>query len=106
MKLTQQQLDKYASDPTAFLADLQIDVSGNVRRWGDCTDPFQRTDFEALAPGMLRCAGRAENPHAKMRFWGERPRGASKSTDIGAVCVWLMVFGTRPLKLAAFAADR
>ena len=49
---------KYAADPAAFRADLIVDVDGVARRFGDVMDPWQRDDFAALDPALMRCAGR------------------------------------------------
>jgi hypothetical protein len=96
---------RYASDPAAFRNDLLVDVSGNVRKFGDVMDDWQKDDFASLDPALLRCAGRSNEP-AKTRAYYERPRGHSKTHDIAVTCVWALAFSTRPLKGYCFAADK
>jgi hypothetical protein len=95
----------YASDPSAFRADLAVDVDGVVRRFGDVMDDWQRADFAALDPALMRCNGRS-NSGAKMRAYLERGRGHSKTTDLAVTCCWALAFASRPIKGYAFAADR
>ncbi len=100
------QFARYASDPAAFIAELQIDADGQARRFAEVMDPWQVRDFEALLPGLQRCNGRGDNPDAKMRVFLERPRGHSKTSDIAVACVWALAFAARPVKGFAFAADQ
>ena len=70
---------RYASDPAAFRADLIVDVDGTARRFGDVMDPWQREDFLALDDTQYL--------HAYL----ERPRGHSKTGDVGSeACVELL----------------
>ena len=78
---------KYAASPAAFRADLILDVDGTARRFGDVMDPWQRDDFAALDPALMRCNGRS-NADAKQRCWLERGRGHSKTTDLAVMAVW------------------
>ncbi len=97
---------KYASDPAAFRDDLLVDVSGSVRRFGDCMDPWQKADFEALDPGLRLCNGRSTDTNVKTRAWLERARGHSKTTDLAVICTWALTFATRPIHGYCFAADQ
>jgi len=96
---------RYAADPAAFRDDLLVDVDGLVRRFGDVMDPWQRDDFKALDPALMRCNGRS-TADAKMRAYLERGRGHSKTTDLAVMACWAMAFSTRPLKGYAYAADK
>ena len=96
----------YAADPAAFRADLLVDVDGVVRRFGDAMDPWQRQDFAALDPALMRCNGRGDDADARTRAYLERPRGHSKTTDLAVTCCWALAFATRPIKGYAFAADQ
>lgn len=102
-------LAKYAADPAAFRDDLIVDVDGIARRFGDIQDQWQRDDFAAIDPGLMRCNGRA-NPNAddaaKMRVYLERPRGHSKTTDLAVTAVWALAFAARPIRGYAYAADK
>lgn len=96
---------KYAAAPVAFRADLIVDVDGVARRFGDVQDDWQKADFAALDPALMKCNGRSDVP-AKMRAYLERGRGHSKTTDLAVMAVWSMTFATRPLKGYCFAADK
>lgn len=104
--INKQKFDRYAADPSAFRADLLVDVDGVARRFGDVMDPWQRADFAALDPGLQRCNGRKPNDDARMRAYLERSRGHSKTTDLAVTCCWALAFSTRPIRGYAFAADR
>jgi phage terminase large subunit-like protein len=106
MNIELAQLIRYRDNPAEFRDDLLIDVDGVVRRFGDVMDPWQRDDFAALDPGMMRCTGHSVETTAKMRFYGERARGHSKTTDIAVMCTWALAFASRPIKAYAFAADK
>lgn len=95
---------KYANSPAEFRADLYVDVDGVVRQFGDVMDPWQREDFAASGPALMRCNGRSNEP-AKTRMYLERGRGHSKTTDLAVMSTWALAFATRPLKGYAFAAD-
>jgi len=96
---------KYANDPAAFREALTVDVDGIARRFGEVMDPWQRADFAALDPALMRAAGRSTEP-AKMRAYLERPRGHSKTTDLAVTAVWALAFATRPLRGYCYAADQ
>ncbi len=104
--ITAKTFARYAADPSAFRSDLIVDVNGVARRFGDVMDPWQRSDFAALDPALMSCNGRKHDADAKMRAYLERPRGASKTTDLAVVCSWAMAFANRPIRGYAFAADR
>lgn len=97
---------KYSNDPEAFRDNLLVDVDGTVRKFGSVMDPWQREDFAAIDPALMRCNGRADNPDAKMRAYLERGRGHSKTTDLAVLCCWALAFSTRPIKGFAYAADK
>jgi hypothetical protein len=98
---------KYAADPAAFRADLTVDVNGLARRFGDVQDPWQKVDFLSIDPALMVAIGRDPDAETvKKRFYLERPRGHSKTTDIAIVCVYALAFATRPLRGYAYAADR
>ena len=96
---------EYARDPSAFRADLLIDVNGTARRFGDVQDDWQRKDFSSLDAALMRCVGRSEDP-AKMRAYLERARGHSKTCDLAVTCCWALAFATRPIRGYGYAADK
>lgn len=103
--ISQALFKKYAADPAAFRADLLIDVDGTARKFGTVMDPWQTADFQSLDPALRRCAGRSK-ADTKMRDYLERPRGHSKTHDLGVTAVWAMAFAARPIRAYAFAADK
>ncbi len=96
---------KYANSPEAFRADLLVDVDGLAKPFGKVMDEWQRADFESLDGALMRCNGRSDK-EAKGRAYVERPRGASKTTDLAVIAVWALAFATRPIRGYCFAADR
>src|SRR5688572_14466718 len=94
--------NRYAADPATFRDDLLIDVNGVLRRFGDCIDPWQRDDFAAIDPALMRCNGRGNDTDAKMRVYLERSRGHDKTSGLAIICCWAMAFATRPLRGYAF----
>lgn len=97
---------RYAADPSAFRDDLHVDVDGIARRLGEVQDDWQRDDFAAIDPALLRCSGRSTDSTAKMRVYLERGRGHSKTTDLAVTCCYALAFATRPIRGYAFAADK
>jgi phage terminase large subunit-like protein len=116
--ISAQLYNRYATDPAAFRSDLTVDVDGIARRFGDVMDPWQRADFAALDPALMRCNGRSSTSGAsapsasasdtppKMRAYLERARGHSKTSDLAVLAVWALAFATRPIRGYAFAADQ
>jgi len=97
---------KYATSPSDFRDDLVIDVDGSAKRLGAVLQPWQAADFAALDPALQRCNGRRPDAEGPARFYFERPRGSSKTTDLAVVAVWALCFATRPIRGFCFAADR
>ena len=92
-------------DPSEFRKALIIDADGNVRKFGDCLDEWQRVDFSALDSGWKRAAGQhaSEGPS---RAYLERPRGASKTTDLAVMATWILFASRRTVVGIAAAADK
>jgi len=97
------ELQQFAADPLAFLAELIIPSVHGPRRFGDCMADFQRLRFESLAPALLAIA-RGEKPPIGRHFW-EATKGASKDSDLACCLLWLLAFTTRPLTCQVGAAD-
>lgn len=68
-------------DPLSLLAGLVLDDEGT--RWGDVAETFQREDAEAILTGVAPSA-------ARLHFL-TRPRGGSKTTDLAAVLLVVLV---------------
>ena len=103
--IDQQTFRQYAVNPAAFRDALIVDVDGWAKKFGSVQDDWQRTDFKALDPALLRVIGK-KDPNALMRAYLERPRGHSKTTDIAILCTWLLTFANRPLRGYCYAADK
>lgn len=97
--------NEYARNPEAFRASLLVDVDGTARKFGDVQDDWQLADFAALDPALRACVGRSTEDTLS-RFYFERARGHSKTTDLAVTCVWALTFSIRPLRGYCFAADR
>ncbi|WP_230685407.1 hypothetical protein, partial [Streptococcus pneumoniae] len=72
----------------------------------DIMAPFQRKDFEARDPCLLwlanapRVVDGKKVPHPMpyiRRFFSQRGRGSSKTTDIAIDTMWALSFATREL---------
>ncbi|HTL42443.1 MAG TPA: hypothetical protein VL294_13310 [Pseudolysinimonas sp.] len=84
-------------DPLALLAGLVLDDEGTA--WGDVAEPFQREDAAAIITGI-----RPADP--RMHFL-TRPRGGSKTTDLAAVLlVVLLTQAPRRSTSHAYARDQ
>lgn len=93
------------NDPAAFRDALLIDTDSGPRPFGECVDPWQQKDFQALDPGWRRAVGQ-EVDEAFQRAWLERPRGHSKSADIATMAAWALFASRRRLSLIGCAADQ
>src|SRR5262249_27082188 len=72
-------------------------------------DAWQQDDFAALDPGWLYACGRWEQgqpPPPVRRLWSERPRGHAKTSDLGIMATWALLFAPRPVVGIAAAGDR
>lgn len=96
----------YSQSPSAFRNELRVDVDGTVQTFGKVMDQWQRQDFAALDPALLKCNGHSDVEGAVTRAYLERSRGHSKTTDLAVICCWLLAFANRPLRGYAFAADK
>ena len=106
MNINADQFREYANNPAAFRNDLQVDVSGTVRRFGDVMDDWQCDDFMAIDPGMRHCNGQSTDKDCISKFYLERSCGNAKTNDLAIICIWILAFATRPVKGYAFAADK
>ncbi|MGE3194113.1 MAG: hypothetical protein AB7K08_11675 [Microbacteriaceae bacterium] len=86
-----------ALDPLELLAGLIIDDEGT--RWGDVAEPFQRADAAAILT--------ATSPSDVRLHYDTRPRGGSKTTDLAAVLlVVLLTQAPRRSTSHAYARDQ
>lgn len=89
------------ASPAAFRTALRLN---DGRPWP--LDPWQAEFFSATDPGWLRAIGR-EAPGGFSRAWSIRPRGHSKTHDIGAMIAWAIFAAprARPVKGVVAAGD-
>jgi hypothetical protein len=101
-------MDSFASmltDPGAFRRRLLIDADGAAVPFRP--DPWQSEDFAALDPAWRFAVGRWEGePPVVRRLWSERPRGHAKTSDLGIMATWALLFAPRPVVGIAAAGDR
>ncbi|MDO7881786.1 hypothetical protein [Antiquaquibacter soli] len=84
-------------DPSALLAGLVLDDQGT--RWGDIAEQFQRDDASAILAGVA--------PEDRRLHFLTRPRGGSKTTDLAAVLlVVLLTQAPRRSTSHAYARDQ
>ncbi len=101
--LTQERIEQYRADPSEFIGDLALPGTGLFamrRRWA----PFQQERFRAIAPSLV-AVSRGEVP-PKPRHWWECTKGGSKTSDIGALILWLLLFGRKGTLIQVLAADQ
>lgn len=84
-----------SGDALALLGGLVLE---NGHRWGETAHDFQRADARAILD---------ESPEAERFHFLTRPRGASKTTDLGGIVLCaLLDQAPRLAKLYALASDR
>lgn len=117
IELTPATIGRYRASPWLFLDDLMIDVEGTPTRFATIIDPWQKSDFARVMPGLMRAVGLPCEDAAQFlgvlrdggsvarRVWLERPRGHSKTSDIAALVTWALVFAPRVVSAIAAAAD-
>lgn len=90
--------------PAAFRKALLIDTDSGPKPFSP--DPWQQADFAALDEGWKRAVIGTSHPADKQRAWLERPRGHSKSADLGSMAAWALFAARRPLSGIAAAGDQ
>jgi len=98
-------LQKLQRSPHLFRQSLRIDCDGTEKPLGQCLDPWQQEDFQALDPAWKAiCGQRIQNPIR--RFYLERCRGASKTSDIAIMASWALFASRRQIKVFCGAVDK
>ena len=118
-------------DPAAFRTQLRIRPKQTLNQkqkgepaatLGRLAEPFQAAAFAAIDPAWTQLMGlpapvdrahanvpaalRVAGSSVRRRFWIERPRGHSKTTDTAAMLLWVLAYSRRMLRGVAAAADR
>lgn len=105
MRRLEVDLKRLQASPKTFREALLIDADGTAKRLGECIEPFQRTDFDALDASWQRVVGqRSKCPF--LRAYLERPRGHSKTSDLAVMVTWALFASARRLTGVAAAADK
>lgn len=97
-------LELYRREPTDWRDSLLVDVGQGVP-WHSVMAEFQRKDFEALDKALKYVAG-ASDQMPIHKFFLQRGRGSSKTTDIASCVLWLMAFCRRKLVGYIAAEDK
>jgi hypothetical protein len=108
-------LELYRRSPDAFRADTIVDTNINRARLGDVMTPIQEQDFTARNATMLWLAGvplfqKGKQPTERQRpqvrrFYSQRSRGYSKTSDIALDLLWLLIFSNYRLDGQIAAED-
>ena len=91
--------------PKAFRESLLIDTDAGPKPLSEVCDDWQQQDFEALDSGWQRAVLGSKQNATYSRGWLERPRGHSKSLDIGIMATWALFASRRRLSGIAAAGD-
>lgn len=91
--------------PATYREHVLIDCDGVPKPLASVMDPWQAADFVAMDASWRRVSGQ-QTESGPTRFWCERPRGHSKSLDLGVMAAWCLTFSGRRLSAIAAAADR
>lgn len=96
---------------TCFLLFLQwvfIDAGGKTVKLWDVIEPFQLADFKAIMPALRLAVGLpVDNPESIIRrFWLQRPRSHSKSSDCALIAVFFLIASIRKRTGVIAARDR
>ena len=91
------------SAPIEYRRRLLVDMAGQQRFLGECSDLWQREDFAALDAGWKRCIGQGEG--GIQRAYLERPRGHAKTSDIATMATWALIAARKAIVGVVAAGD-
>lgn len=99
-------LELYRRDFLTFRANLQVDGPGN-RQWRmhDIEDSDQKADAAAMAPALQHICERGPMPDVR-KFFIQRSRGRSKTTDIAIASLYVLFACKKKLTCVAVAEDK
>lgn len=101
--MTREELERIMTYPAKFRDSLLIDADDGAKFCGPNRDPFQFDDDGPLDLALRRVIG--HDVESNQRIYLERPRGHSKTTDIGICASWLLLASRRKLTGACCAGD-
>lgn len=88
---TESELARMATDPMFFRQNLLLPGLPS-RRFGEVMQPMQKAGFGRRDQALLYAGFRGPKP-ARFKFWEERARATSKTSDEAMDALWLVVFG-------------
>ncbi len=95
-------------DPMFFRKNIILDGPNGEDYWGNFMAEFQAKDFNACDPALMSVTKQAppdlEVPYTK--FFIQRGRGSSKTTDLASSALWLLMFSRIPLSMRVVAEDK
>jgi phage terminase large subunit-like protein len=94
------------SDPAAFRANLLIDTDEGPAPFSKVINDWQDRDFRSLDSGWQRAVKGSKHEAQYQRGWLERPRGHSKSLDLGIMAAWALFASRRRLSGIGAAGDQ
>ncbi|MDX1968991.1 MAG: hypothetical protein SFV23_17580 [Planctomycetaceae bacterium] len=97
-------LKRWSADFMSYVDDQAIITPQGKQLRRDALADFQRARFRDLAVD-LQAIVRGEKPPIG-RHWWEGTKGCSKDTDLALAMDWPLIFGPRPLRMQAGAADQ
>lgn len=93
--------------PEFFRDQLLVEVEENQSaRLGSRMEAWQRDEFAAKDGALKFMAGHAVPKPDVRRFWDQRARGHSKTSDSAVYMTWLLIAAVKPLKCVNCAEDR
>jgi hypothetical protein len=97
-------LKRYESDPLEFILNLQVQVGGKRKRFGDIAADFQLAWLKDVVPSIVAVSNGTKPPIA--RFWTEWTKGCGKDFLAAALVLWLLIFSRRMLLVQIAAVDK
>lgn len=98
-------IQRLKADPQLFRTKLRIKTPDGPKVLAESLDDWQAEDFEATDEAWKSAVGLPANP-IKKRFYWERPRGHSKTTDIAVQVCWAIFAAKDKINGVAVAADK
>lgn len=93
-------------DPMFFFKNTIIAGPKGECKLGDVWADFQKRDFKAFTPALEYLAGISDKKPKHQRFFIQRSRGSSKTSDIALVVLWLLLFSKKALQGYCVAEDK
>lgn len=102
---TEAHIEMCRRDPMYFRRSLIIDGPAGPQRWGPLISPVQERDFVAIDMGLKYLCGRGPKPPVQ-RYWIQRSRGYSKTTDRASDVLYLLFACPRKIDAVVAGEDR